>query len=83
MISRLKNVIAFNESQRLFLKYINVEFLPISDLRFEATYEAFFKTEKWNKRWNASNENEFKIEGRDIKQIREEINLQRNQRGPN
>ena len=51
-------------------------------------YESFFKTEKWNKIWNASNENEFKIEGKDIKQIREEINShrknsQRNQRGPN
>ena len=42
-------------------------------------YESFFKTEKWNKIWNASNENEFKIEGRNIKQIREEINFQRNQ----
>ena len=40
-------------------------------------YELVFKTEKWNNIWESSNENEFKIEGRNIKEIKEEINFQR------
>ena len=39
--------------------------------------EFLFNTERWNNIWNSSNENEFKIEGRTLKEIKEEINLQR------